>query len=155
MNEMAKIYQVLLVLLAVLLLPVSTRSQDLFTQKNDLSNQNSPYLLQHAKNPVAWKVWDNNTLEKAKDLDRLMVISVGYASCHWCHVMEEESFEDLEVAKLMNNFFVNIKVDREERPDIDQTYMTALSLMGKQTGWPLNVVALPDGTPIYLSLIHI
>ena len=154
MIEATKIFKDLLVLLTVLLLPVSMHSQDLFTQTNNLSSQNSPYLLQHAKNPVAWKVWENNTLEKAKDLDRLMVISVGYASCHWCHVMEEESFEDLEVAKLMNDYFINIKVDREERPDIDQTYMTALSLMGKQTGWPLNVVALPDGTPIYGGTYH-
>ena len=87
MIQITKIYKDLLVLLIVLLLPVSMHSQDLFTQTNDLSSQNSPYLLQHAKNPVAWKVWENNTLEKAKDLDRLMVISVGYASCHWCHVM--------------------------------------------------------------------
>jgi uncharacterized protein YyaL (SSP411 family) len=79
---------------------------------------------------------------------------VGYASCHWCHVMEEESFEDLAVADLMNGSFINIKVDREERPDLDQTYMAALSLMGKQTGWPLNIVALPDGTPIYGGTYH-
>jgi uncharacterized protein YyaL (SSP411 family) len=154
MNEMTKTLKVLLVLLALLLWPESMYSQDIYTQTNELSAQSSPYLLQHAKNPVAWKIWDNTALKKAKDLDRLLVISVGYASCHWCHVMEEESFEDGAVADLMINFFVNIKVDREERPDIDQTYMTALSLMGKQTGWPLNVVALPDGTPIYGGTYH-
>jgi uncharacterized protein YyaL (SSP411 family) len=154
MNEMTKTVKVLLVLLALLSWPESLRSQDLYTQTNELSTQSSPYLLQHAKNPVAWKIWNNKALKKAKDLDRLLVISVGYASCHWCHVMEEESFEDLAVADLMNGSFINIKVDREERPDLDQTYMAALSLMGKQTGWPLNIVALPDGTPIYGGTYH-
>ena len=154
MNEMTKSLKVLLVLLALLSWPESLRSQDLYTQTNELSTQSSPYLLQHAKNPVAWKIWNNTALKKAKDLDRLLVISVGYASCHWCHVMEEESFEDLAVADLMNGSFINIKVDREERPDLDQTYMAALSLMGKQTGWPLNIVALPDGTPIYGGTYH-
>ena len=94
MNEMTKTVKVLLVLLALLSWPESLRSQDLYTQTNELSTQSSPYLLQHAKNPVAWKIWNNKALKKAKDLDRLLVISVGYASCHWCHVMEEESFED-------------------------------------------------------------
>ena len=154
MNEMTKTVKVLLVLLALLSWPESLRSQDLYTQTNELSTQSSPYLLQHAKNPVAWKIWNNKALKKAKGLDRLLVISVGYASCHWCHVMEEESFEDLAVADLMNGSFINIKVDREERPDLDQTYMAALSLMGKQTGWPLNIVALPDGTPIYGGTYH-
>ena len=154
MNEMTKSLKVLLVLLALLSWPESLRSQDLYTQTNELSTQSSPYLLQHAKNPVAWKIWNNTALKKAKDLDRLLVISVGYASFHWCHVMEEESFEDLAVADLMNGSFINIKVDREERPDLDQTYMAALSLMGKQTGWPLNIVALPDGTPIYGGTYH-
>lgn len=154
MNELAKILKVFSGVVALLCCPISLQSQELYTQTNALGDQTSPYLLQHAQNPVAWKIWDTETLEKAQDLNRLLVISVGYASCHWCHVMEEESFEDLEVADLMNNFFVNIKVDREERPDIDQTYMTALSLMGKQTGWPLNMVALPDGTPIYGGTYH-
>jgi uncharacterized protein YyaL (SSP411 family) len=128
--------------------------QENYTLKNELATQTSPYLLQHANNPVAWKSWGLEVFEKSKKLDRLIVISVGYASCHWCHVMEEESFEDSQVAAVMNEGFINIKVDREERPDIDQIYMTALRLMGSDGGWPLNVIALPDGSPIYAGTYH-
>jgi uncharacterized protein YyaL (SSP411 family) len=128
--------------------------QENYTLKNELGTQTSPYLLQHANNPVAWKSWGLEVFEKSIKLDRLIVISVGYASCHWCHVMEEESFEDSEVAAVMNEGFINIKVDREERPDIDQIYMTALRLMGTDGGWPLNVIALPDGSPIYAGTYH-
>ena len=116
---------------------------------NDLINESSPYLLQHAHNPVNWKAWNHETLDKAKAENKLIIISVGYSACHWCHVMEEESFEDEAVAKLMNDNFVSIKVDREERPDIDQIYMNAVQLMTGKGGWPLNCIALPDGRPIF------
>jgi hypothetical protein len=116
---------------------------------NDLINETSPYLLQHAHNPVNWNAWNTKTLEKANEANQLIVISIGYAACHWCHVMEEESFEDEEVAQIMNTHFVNIKVDREERPDVDQVYMTAVQLMTGSGGWPLNVIALPDGRPVW------
>ncbi|MBJ6369337.1 thioredoxin domain-containing protein [Snuella sedimenti] len=116
---------------------------------NALINETSPYLLQHAHNPVDWHPWNENTLNKAKQENKLMLISVGYAACHWCHVMEHESFEDSLVAQVMNKNFVNIKVDREERPDVDQVYMNAVQLMTGSGGWPLNVVALPDGRPVW------
>ncbi|RAV30718.1 thioredoxin domain-containing protein [Sinomicrobium soli] len=116
---------------------------------NDLIHESSPYLLQHAHNPVQWKPWKPEVLEEAVASNRLLLISIGYASCHWCHVMEQECFEDSEVAEVMNAHFINIKVDREERPDIDQVYMTALQVMTGQGGWPLNIVALPDGRPVW------
>ncbi|RBP34348.1 uncharacterized protein DUF255 [Oceanihabitans sediminis] len=116
---------------------------------NNLIHETSPYLLQHAHNPVNWFAWNEETLAKAKKENKLILISVGYAACHWCHVMEHESFEDVEVAQVMNSNYINIKVDREERPDIDQVYMNAVQLMTGQGGWPLNVVALPDGRPVW------
>ncbi len=116
---------------------------------NKLIEETSPYLLQHAYNPVDWNAWNDGTLALAKKENKLIIISVGYAACHWCHVMEQESFEDVEVAKVMNYNFINIKVDREERPDIDQVYMDAVQLMTGSGGWPMNVVALPDGRPIW------
>src|SRR5690606_16194067 len=116
---------------------------------NALIHQSSPYLLQHAHNPVNCEPWDEQVLERAKRQDRPLLISIGYASCHWCHVMERECFEDLEVAHIMNDRFVNIKIDREERPDVDQIYMDALQMITGQGGWPLNIVALPDGRPIW------
>lgn len=116
---------------------------------NDLIKETSPYLLQHAHNPVKWKAWNDQSLAQAKNENKLILISVGYAACHWCHVMEHESFEDTLVAKTMNKHFVNIKVDREERPDVDQVYMNAVQLMTGRGGWPLNVVALPDGRPVW------
>lgn len=109
----------------------------------------SPYLLQHAQNPVDWKAWNENSLNLAKKSDKLIIVSIGYSTCHWCHVMEHESFEDQEVAMLMNDYFVSIKVDREERPDIDAHYMKAVQAMNQRGGWPLNVVCLPDGRPIW------
>lgn len=116
---------------------------------NALIHESSPYLLQHAHNPVNWYPWGEEALKKAKDENKLLIISIGYAACHWCHVMEHESFEDSLVAATMNEHFVSIKVDREERPDIDQIYMDAVQLMTGSGGWPLNCVALPDGRPIW------
>ena len=118
-------------------------------QTNSLIHETSPYLLQHAHNPVNWLAWNDATLEKAKKENKLILISIGYSACHWCHVMEHESFEDETVAKIMNDYFICIKVDREERPDIDQVYMMAVQLITRQGGWPLNCFALPDGRPIY------
>ena len=117
--------------------------------KNKLANESSPYLLQHANNPVDWYPWGNKALNKAKEENKLLIISIGYAACHWCHVMEHESFEDVSVAEVMNDSFVSIKVDREERPDVDQIYMDAAYLITGRGGWPLNVIALPDGRPVF------
>jgi len=116
---------------------------------NDLINESSPYLIQHAHNPVNWQPWGEAAFEKAKKEGKLVLISIGYSSCHWCHVMERESFENEAVAKIMNDNFVCIKVDREERPDVDQVYMTAVQLMTGRGGWPLNCFTLPDGKPVY------
>lgn len=119
---------------------------------NALSTESSPYLLQHAHNPVYWYPWKPTALEKAKAANKLMIISIGYAACHWCHVMEEESFSDSLVARLMNDHFVSIKVDREERPDVDNVYMTACELVSERgCGWPLNIIALPDGKPVWVG----
>jgi uncharacterized protein YyaL (SSP411 family) len=119
------------------------------SKPNDLINETSPYLLQHAYNPVNWKPWSESALQQAKEENKLIVISVGYSACHWCHVMEEESFENDSIAKIMNDNFISIKVDREERPDIDQVYMNAVQLMTGSSGWPLNCIALPDGRPVF------
>ena len=119
------------------------------SKENALAHAQSPYLLQHANNPVDWFPWEETALKKAQKEDKLLIISIGYAACHWCHVMEHESFEDEAVATLMNSHFVSIKVDREERPDIDQVYMQALQMLSGQGGWPLNIVALPDGRPLW------
>lgn len=119
------------------------------TTTNELINETSPYLLQHAHNPVHWMPWGKKALNKAQQENKLLLISIGYSACHWCHVMEHESFEDNEVATIMNANFVCIKVDREERPDVDQVYMNAIQLMNGNGGWPLNMVALPDGRPLW------
>lgn len=116
---------------------------------NSLQHESSPYLLQHANNPVNWYAWNDDTLALAKKENKLILVSIGYSACHWCHVMEHESFEDEAVAEIMNRHFINIKVDREERPDIDMVYMGAVQIMTGQGGWPLNCFALPDGRPIY------
>ncbi len=116
---------------------------------NELRHATSPYLLQHADNPVHWQLWSAATLALATRLDRPILLSIGYAACHWCHVMAHESFEDPAVAALMNASFVNVKVDREERPDIDHIYMTALHAMGQQGGWPLTMLLAPDGAAIW------
>jgi uncharacterized protein YyaL (SSP411 family) len=116
---------------------------------NRLHKETSPYLLQHAQNPVDWFAWGEEALEKAKTENKPILVSIGYSACHWCHVMEHECFEKEEVAEVMNRHFVNIKIDREERPDIDAIYMDAVQAMGVQGGWPLNVFLMPDGKPFY------
>ncbi len=129
---------------------MSKTMQSTHEHTNALINETSPYLLQHAHNPVNWNAWNDETLARAKKENKLLIISIGYAACHWCHVMEHESFEDSTVAKLMNDHFIPIKVDREERPDVDDVYMTACQLVsGRGCGWPLNAFALPDGRPIW------
>ena len=116
---------------------------------NRLARENSPYLLQHAHNPVDWYPWGEEALQKAKLEDKPILVSIGYAACHWCHVMERESFEDADVAAFMNEHFVNIKIDREERPDLDHIYMDAVQAIAGQGGWPLNVFLTPDLRPFY------
>lgn len=116
---------------------------------NQLRHATSPYLLQHANNPVAWQEWNTDTLEQAIREDKPILVSIGYSSCHWCHVMEHQSFENEEIAKLMNEYFICIKVDREERPDIDQIYMDAVQAMGNNGGWPLNVFLTAEQKPFF------
>ena len=120
-----------------------------YRHTNKLIHETSPYLLQHAHNPVNWMPWGEEALLQAKTENKLLLISIGYAACHWCHVMEHESFEDESVATIMNEHYICVKVDREERPDVDQIYMTAVQLITQRGGWPLNAVALPDGRPIW------
>ena len=116
---------------------------------NRLAGETSPYLLQHAHNPVDWYPWGPEALARAKAEDRPIFLSIGYSACHWCHVMEHESFENPEIAALMNEHFVNIKVDREERPDLDQIYMAAVQAMTGHGGWPMSVFLTPDLKPFY------
>lgn len=121
---------------------------------NDLIGETSPYLLQHAHNPVDWRPWSRSILEEAAAKDKLVIISIGYSSCHWCHVMEEETFEDPKVAEVMNKDFISVKVDREERPDVDQVYQDFLRGVGTTDGWPANIIALPNGKPLYGGTYH-
>ena len=116
---------------------------------NRLQTTQSPYLLQHAHNPVHWHPWDKQALDKAKNEDKPICLSIGYSTCHWCHVMAAESFSDPDIAKIMNDNFVCIKVDKEERPDIDKVYMTAVTLLNRSGGWPLNVFLAPDLKPFF------
>jgi len=116
---------------------------------NRLIHEKSPYLLQHAYNPVDWYPWGPEAFERARAEDKPLLLSVGYSACHWCHVMERESFENDEIAGLMNQLFVNIKVDREERPDVDQIYMQAVQAMTGHGGWPMTVFLTPEGVPFY------
>lgn len=122
---------------------------------NELAKETSPYLLMHAHNPVNWRAWNEETLAKAKAEDKPIFLSVGYSSCHWCHVMERESFLDEEIAEYLNKHFICIKVDREERPDVDEIYMEALNTWNRMTGsgrgggWPLSMFLLPDGRPFF------
>src|SRR5690606_35394471 len=116
---------------------------------NRLINSQSPYLLQHAYNPVDWYPWGSEALDRAKNENKPILVSIGYSSCHWCHVMAHESFEDEDTAAIMNEHFVCIKLDREERPDLDNIYMEAIQVMGLQGGWPLNVFLMPNQKPFY------
>ena len=116
---------------------------------NALARETSPYLLQHKDNPVDWLPWGDEALRRARDEDRPLLVSIGYSSCHWCHVMERESFEDAETARVMNELFVCVKVDREERPDVDAIYMEAVQTMTGQGGWPLNAFLTPEQIPFY------
>ncbi len=127
----------------------STSEKEKFMYTNTLIHETSPYLLQHAHNPVNWYPWGDEALNKAKKENKMLLISIGYAACHWCHVMEHESYEDTVVANIMNKNFVCIKVDREERPDVDQVYMNAAYLINGSGGWPLNALAMPDGRPFF------
>ncbi|MCZ6627818.1 MAG: thioredoxin domain-containing protein, partial [SAR324 cluster bacterium] len=115
---------------------------------NRLAQEKSPYLLQHAHNPVDWYPWGEEAFAKAAGEDKMVLVSIGYATCHWCHVMERESFENEETARFLNENFVTIKVDREERPDVDKIYMDSLHALGQQGGWPLNMFTTPDGRPV-------
>ncbi|OZB38008.1 MAG: thioredoxin domain-containing protein, partial [Acidiphilium sp. 34-60-192] len=117
--------------------------------RNSLADATSPYLLQHAHNPVDWLPWSAEALARAAAEQKLVLLSIGYAACHWCHVMAHESFENPAIAALMNEHFINIKVDREERPDIDHIYMQALQAMGEQGGWPLTMFLTPEGAPVF------
>ncbi|GHO44767.1 thioredoxin domain-containing protein [Ktedonospora formicarum] len=130
-------------------MPEEQARQGEHTYTNRLIHETSPYLLQHAHNPVDWYPWGDEALQKARQEDKPILLSVGYSACHWCHVMEHESFENPEIASLMNQHFVSIKVDREERPDIDNIYMQAVQAMTQQGGWPMTVVLMPDGRPFY------
>src|SRR5260221_6674202 len=116
---------------------------------NRLAHELSPYLLQHAHNPVDWYPWGPEAFARAKEEDKPVFLSVGYSSCHWCHVMERESFESVEIAAILNEHFVSIKVDREERPDIDSIYMQAVQMMTGRGGWPMSVFLTPEGGPFY------
>src|SRR5204863_2841236 len=116
---------------------------------NRLARETSPYLLQHAGNPVDWYPWGEEALARARREDRPILLSIGYAACHWCHVMEHESFEDAETAELMNELFVSVKVDREERPDLDAVYMDAVVALTGHGGWPMTVFLTPEGEPFF------
>ena len=145
-----KFYVLILALIYSCSSEVNTNS----VNKNQLNKETSLYLKQHSENPINWQRWSNSIFDVSQELDKLLVISIGYSSCHWCHVMEEETFTNDSIAKVMNANFINIKVDREENPDVDQAYMTASQLMTGMGGWPLNVITLPDGSPIYAGTYH-
>ena len=117
--------------------------------RNILDTAASPYLIQHKDNPVHWQVWGPDAFEEASRHDKPILLSVGYAACHWCHVMAHESFENVDIAALMNENFVNIKVDREERPDVDAIYQQTLQLLGQHGGWPLTMFLTPQGDPFW------
>ena len=116
---------------------------------NRLQNEKSEYLLQHKDNPVDWFPWGKEAFEKSKNEDKPIFLSIGYSACHWCHVMEEESFEDQETADFLNKNFVSIKVDREERPDVDSVYMTSVQIIAGHGGWPMSSLLTPEGRPFF------
>src|ERR687890_1849748 len=116
---------------------------------NRLARETSPYLLQHAENPVDWYPWGDEAFARAREQDRAVLVSIGYSACHWCHVMERESFENERIAQLMNDLFINIKLDREERPDLDEIYMNAVQMLTGRGGWPMTMFLTPDRQPFY------
>ena len=118
---------------------------------NRLIHEKSPYLLQHAYNPVDWYAWGEEAFERAREVNKPVFLSIGYSTCHWCHVMAHESFEDDDVARLMNDAFISIKVDREERPDLDHVYMTVCQMLTGSGGWPLTIVMTPDKKPFFAA----
>lgn len=145
-------YKTLIILLIFLNLKAIQNEGELEKSKkytNKLINESSPYLLQHAHNPVEWYPWSEEAFEIANKENKPIFLSIGYSTCHWCHVMEKESFENEEIAKLLNQKFINIKVDREERPDIDNIYMTVCQMMTGSGGWPLTIVMTPDKKPFF------
>lgn len=120
---------------------------------NHLKDQSSPYLLQHAENPVDWYPWGEEAFAKAKAENKPVFLSIGYSTCHWCHVMEQESFENLEIAEILNKNFVSIKVDREERPDIDSVYMSVCQALTGNGGWPMSIFMTPDQKPFFCGYV--
>ena len=149
MKELTVLISLLIIFSCQTSKKTTMKMSEIYKYTNNLIHESSPYLLQHAHNPVDWHPWGNKALKLAKNNNKLLIISVGYAACHWCHVMEHESFEDTTVAKLMNTYYVPVKVDREEHPDVDKIYMSAVQQLTGRGGWPLNVVALPDGRPVW------
>jgi uncharacterized protein YyaL (SSP411 family) len=121
---------------------------------NHLIHETSPYLRQHSHNPVEWYAWKPEAFARAKAENKPILVSIGYSTCHWCHVMERESFEDIETARFMNEYFINIKVDREERPDVDQIYMEACQIISGSGGWPLNAFLTPEGRPFFAGTYY-
>src|SRR5436309_4296563 len=142
MNELSR-------LAVSLLLPLLLAAEPAPKHTNRLARETSPYLLQHAHNPVDWYPWGPEAFAKAKNEGKLVFLSIGYSSCYWCHVMERESFSNPAVAKVLNESFVCVKVDREERPDIDSIYMSAVHAFGRQGGWPLSMFLTADGKPFF------
>ena len=128
---------------------MNVKNSDSGQRPNRLAKEKSPYLLQHAYNPVDWYPWGEEGFSKARREDKPVFLSIGYSTCHWCHVMERESFENDAIAALLNEFCVSIKVDREERPDVDKIYMTALQAMGQNGGWPMSMFLTPGLQPFY------
>ena len=153
---MLKNYSRQLSFLAVLFLLLNSCAENESTiHRNNLDLERSEYLLQHSENPVHWQAWSEQVLSIAKKQQKPIIISIGYSSCHWCHVMERESFSDDEVANLMNQHFISIKIDREEKPDIDFYYLTTAQLItGSPAGWPLNIIATPEGEAFYAGTYH-
>jgi uncharacterized protein YyaL (SSP411 family) len=155
MGTIAKVTFVVIFILSLFLslwtVILVVNGDDMENKPNRLVHEKSPYLLQHAYNPVDWYPWGDKAFEKARKENKPIFLSIGYSTCHWCHVMERESFEDQEVAELMNETFVSIKVDREERPDLDHIYMTVCQILTRSGGWPLNIIMTPDKKPFYAA----
>ena len=148
--------RILTALLVVVLCPLSLLAVDEAKKDrkpNRLVHEKSPYLLQHAYNPVNWYPWGEEAFKAAREGDRPVFLSIGYSTCHWCHVMEKESFENEEIAKILNERFIAIKVDREERPDVDEVYMAAVHAAGQRGGWPLSAFMTAEGKPFFLGMV--